>query len=252
MTTVGVPERKPAARPAQGEVHVWTADLDAVSVPDDVFAATLSPEELTRAQRFVFGVHRRRYLVAHAFLRTVLGDCLGRSPAAIVFGRTAEGKPILAAGAAGAVHFSLSHSGSVAACAVALVPVGVDVEREQAIPEAAGVAARIFTAKRLAEWSALPEPSRTLALLVAWTEFEALAKAQGGGLVHPPSPLELEGDTGRWHAVLDRGDGWSVCAVRPASGTVLGVAVRGGPARLALRGRRPWQGAGESTTLRES
>jgi 4'-phosphopantetheinyl transferase len=233
--------RTPAAFPARGVVHLWTADLDAVAAPDDALAAHLSQEELLRADSFVFRAHRRRYLVSHAFLRSVLGDCLGRRPAAIEVGRTAHGKPVLAAGPDAALHFSLSHSGPVAACAVAREAVGVDIERERAIPEAAEVASRIFTAERLARWSAGPEPDRVLSLLVGWTQFEALAKAQGGGLVSPPAPIDLDGCTDRWQPVRDRGERWSVTAVRPAEGTVLSVAIAGGPARLSMREWRPPQ-----------
>src|SRR5512132_1889057 len=174
VTALSIASPMPAAFPASGDVHVWTADLDAVAAPDHALAAHLSREELARADSFVFGAHRRRYLVSHAFLRTVLGDCLGRPPAAIEVGRTAHGKPVLAGGPDAALHFSLSHSGPIAACAVARQAVGVDVEREQVIPEAAGIAARIFTAERLARWSAESEPGRMLSLLVGWTQFEAL------------------------------------------------------------------------------
>ena len=75
--------RRPATVPASGDVHVWTVELDAVTAPDDALTARLSQEELARADSFVFDAHRRRYLVSHAFLRSVLGECLGRRPAAI-------------------------------------------------------------------------------------------------------------------------------------------------------------------------
>lgn len=235
VTALSMDPPRPGAFPASGDVHVWTADLDAVTAPDEALAAHLSREELARAGSFVFRAHRRHYLVSHAFLRSVLGDCLGRRPAAIEVGRTARGKPLLTGGPDAALHFSLSHSGPVAACAVARESVGVDIEREQVIPEAAGIAARIFTAERLARWSAEPEPGRVLSLLVGWTQFEALAKAQGGGLVSPPAPIDFDGGTGRWQPVSDRGEHWSVTAVQPAEGTVLSVAIAGGPARLSVR-----------------
>ena len=239
MTALSMTPRRPATVPASGDVHVWTVELDAVTAPDDALTARLSQEELARADSFVFGAHRRRYLVSHAFLRSVLGECLGRRPAAIELGRTPRGKPVLAGGSDAALHFSLSHSGPIAACAVAREPVGVDIEPEQVIPEAPGIAARIFTAERLARWSVEPEPGRVRSLLVGWTQFEALAKAQGGGLIFPPAPIDLDGRTGRWQPVSDRGERWSVTAVQRADGTVLSVAVAGAPARLSVREWRP-------------
>lgn len=218
-----------------GQVDVWTLDLDAVTATDDALALHLSDEERARAAGFVLGVHRRRFLASHVFLRSVLGDCLGLPPAALEFGRTALGKPVLDGGAGARLHFSLSHSGSSAACAVARGPVGVDLEREQAIPEEEGVAARIFTPERLARWRAEPADSRTRSLLIGWTRFEALAKAQGGGLVRPPEPIDLDGGPNDWHAI-DGADGpWWIIALRPAAGIVLSVALPRAPARVSLR-----------------
>ena len=237
----------PAAGPAvpagaaleSGEVHVWTIDLDGVAVAEDVIAAHLSPEELARGAGFRLAVHRRRFLISHAFLRSVLGDYLDRHPAALRFGRAAQGKPLLIGEDGWAPHFSLSHSGSLAACAVAHQPVGVDLELDQPIAEEAGVAARIFSRDRQARWSAEPAPGRAVSLLVGWTQFEALAKAQGGGLVSPPEPIGLDGGMHSWRLVLDRGR-WSVMTLRAIGGSVLSVAIAGGPARLSVRDW-PWR-----------
>ena len=214
---------------------MWTLDVDAVTAANDALALQLSRDELARAGGFMLDVHRRRFLASHAFLRSVLGDYLGRPPAALDFGRTASGKPVLSGDAGARLHFSLSHSGSSAACAVAREPVGVDIEREQAIPEEAGVAARIFTPGRLTRWRAEPPERRTRSLLMGWTRFEALAKAQGGGLAHPPEPIDLDGEPDDWQTIDDRSGRWSVIALRPAGGIVLSVAVPRGPARLSVR-----------------
>jgi hypothetical protein len=87
-------------------------------------------------------------------------------------------------------------------------------------------------------------------LLVGWTQFEALAKAQGGGLVAPPRPIDLGAETNRWQPVTDRGQ-WSVIALEPAGGSVMSVAVAGPAGQLSVT-RAAWHEAGESATLRES
>jgi 4'-phosphopantetheinyl transferase len=233
-----------------GAVHVSFIELDAVRCADDLLAAHLSSDELARAAGFRLALHRRRFLVAHAFLRSVLGDCLGRPPAALQFARGVHGKPLLT-GLGGLVpHFSLSHSGSMAACAVADEPVGVDLECAQPISEETAIATRIFSPRRQAEWAAEPALRRAATLLVGWTQFEALAKAQGGGLVAPPRPIDLDAEMNRWQPVADRGR-WSVIALEPATGSVMSVAVAGTPARLSVA-RAAWHEAGESATLRES
>lgn len=233
-----------------GAVHVSVIELDGVACADDVLAARLSRDELARAAGFRLALHRRRFLVAHAFLRSVLGDCLGRPPAALQFARGAQGKPLLAGEDGPVLHFSLSHSGSMAACAVADAPIGVDLECAQSIAEEAAIAARIFSRERQRRWAEEPAPRRATSLLVGWTQFEALAKAQGGGLVAPPGPIDLDGELNQWQPVADRGR-WSVIALEPAAGGVLSVAVAGPPAWLSVA-RAAWHEAGESATLRES
>jgi len=233
-----------------GAVHVAIIELDDVRCSDEVLAAHLSSEELARAAGFRLALHRRRFLVAHAFLRSVLGDRVGRPPAALQFARGVHGKPLLAGVDGPAPHFSLSHSGSMAACAVADEPVGVDLESAQSISEETAIAARIFSLGRQARWAAESAPRRAATLLVGWTQFEALAKAQGGGLVAPPAPIDLDADMNRWQPVVDGGR-WSVIALEPAAGSTMSVAVAGTPARLSVA-RAAWHEAGESATLRES
>lgn len=238
-------------------LQVWTLDLDGVTVPDAAIAPYLSDTERARAGAFALPIHRRRFLVSHGFLHAVLGDCLGDSP--IEFGHSARGKPFLAGGAGRALHFSLSHSGPVAACAVGSRELGVDVECEREIPEAAAIAARIFSAAGLARWQAETPPSRMAWLFAGWTRFEALAKAQGGGMLAPPDPLDHDGVTDRWSALVNRGRAWSVITVRPGAGTILSLAIAGGPEPCSVREWqwRPldalpaWQRPRESATLRE-
>ena len=227
-------------------IQVWTLDLDAVTAPDAAIAPHLSDAERARAAAFALPIHRRRFLVSHGFLRAVLRDCLGEAP--IEFGHSERGKPFLAGGAARGLHFSLSHSGPVAACAVGPRDLGVDVECDREIPESGAIAARIFSASGLARWQT-EAPSRQLASLFAgWTRFEALAKAQGGGIVAPPEPIDHEGATDRWSAVVNRGRPWSVITMRPGQDTTLSLAIAGGPEACSVRA---WQWPPESATLRD-
>lgn len=231
-------------------VHVSIIGFDDVRCGDDVLSAHLSSEELARAAAFRLALHRRRFLVAHAFLRLVLGESIGRPPETLRFARGTHGKPLLTGEDGLTPQFSLSHSGSVVACAVANEPVGVDVECAQPIPEGAAIAARIFSRDRQARWAAEPVPGRAATLLVGWTQFEALAKAQGGGLVAPPAPIDLNGEMNHWRLVTDRGR-WSVISLEAAAGSVMSVAVAGTAARLSVA-RAAWHRSGESATLRES
>ncbi|MEO8226372.1 MAG: 4'-phosphopantetheinyl transferase superfamily protein [Gemmatimonadota bacterium] len=219
---------------SSGDVHVWLADLDAVSLPDDVLARGLSEQELARAAGFRHDMHRRRYLASHAFLRRVLARYVRSGVAAtgIEFERTPSGKPVMAGPAAAGLHFSLSHAGTFAACAVAGREVGIDIEPEQLMPEAPGIAERIFTPERLARWQGESGQSRAASLLVGWTQFEALAKAQGGGLIDPPARIAMDSGCDCWNSVHDRRAEWSVLSFRGDNRAVVSVAVAGAPGRL--------------------
>src|SRR5687767_8269622 len=105
----------PAATPplARAEVAVWIAKLSAQDVVRARLEETLSDEEREHASRLRFEELRRRYVVAHGFLRTVLAGYLRCAPEAVRVVPGQHGKPELAAGT---LRFNLSHSGDVAAC----------------------------------------------------------------------------------------------------------------------------------------
>ena len=86
------------------------------------------------------------------------------------------GKPVLAQGG---LHFSLSHAGPWAVCALGESPLGVDVE----LPRCTlATARRFFAPAEVAQVEALPEDARQAALLRLWTAKEAFTKALGQGL----------------------------------------------------------------------
>ena len=74
------------------------------------------------------------------------------------------------------IHFSLSHSGKYAVCAVGDSPLGVDVEQPRCTME---------IARRFFHETELPETEDKDYLLRLWTAKEAFVKALGGGLTIP-------------------------------------------------------------------
>src|ERR1044072_5076584 len=110
-----------------GAVHVWRIVLDQENAPLERFRRTLEPYELERAGRFYFEKHRRHFVAARVFLRSVVARYLESQPEALRFSYGAFGKPALEAGHA--LRFNLSHSNEVELLAVALeAELGVDVE----------------------------------------------------------------------------------------------------------------------------
>lgn len=161
------------------DVHVVRFRLDE---PCD--ESLLDAEERARAARFVFDRHRRRFVVAHAWMRAVLGRCLDRPPTSLRFVAGSHGKPSLVDPPID-IRFNLSHAGERALLAVGLArEIGVDVEKERPI-ETLDLAKRFFAAGEHAYLRALPEDEQHAAFFRCWTRKESFIKAVGEGLSFP-------------------------------------------------------------------
>lgn len=203
-----------------GPAHLWWASLDHRNTAADWSA--LSPDEQQRARTFVFDLDRQRHVAAHASLRDILAKRLGQAPSSLRFAAGPHGKPRLAAERT-CPHFNLSHSDGGALVAISAGPeVGVDLERERDLDDAALLAARVFTPAEQTEWARTPEPLRSRAFLTGWTRKEACLKAIGSGLSVEPATFEAGLDpcdrmvrmgAPGWPALvevhsLDLGTGW--------------------------------------------
>lgn len=216
------------------EVHLWRASLDCDPSVLSRLEATLSPDELARADRFVFEKDRSHFVVARGILRDLLGNYLALSPAGLRFSYTNRGKPSLEAGIGWpSLQFNLSHSGDLAVYAFSQGRrLGIDVERIR--PQLAGedIARRYFAARELAELQALLPESRANGFFLCWTRKEAYVKAHGAGLsvplgsfavsLTPGRPAELQSaDSAQWSmhsfeaspgyvaTIVGEGSGWS-------------------------------------------
>ncbi len=115
-----------------------------------------------------------------------------------IFTQNPWGKPLLAD--RDGPHFSLSHSGAWAVCAVGGAPLGVDVELPRCTM---AVARRQFHPQEVAALEGLETQARKDALCRLWTGKEAYVKALGRGLTLPlcsfriiltPEDARLEAD----------------------------------------------------------
>jgi 4'-phosphopantetheinyl transferase len=163
----------------------------------------LSADEKERARRFVFERDRGRFVAARAFLRRVLGQCVGEHPADLIFDYSPHGRPSLSA-CAPRPDFNLSHAGEVALLAVCWAsPLGIDVETVTAATDTGAIAGQVMHPNELAEFERLAEHRRLSAFFRLWTRKEAALKALGTGLSRDPRSLDvglgLGGDeTGVW------------------------------------------------------
>jgi len=171
-----------------GEVHVWRIALDVPARCVQALSPLLSPDETTRAERFLLEVVRSRFIVSHGATRRILSRYLHTEPEAIRFTTSARGKPaVVATDLSPPIRFSLSHSEDVALCAVARDrELGVDVERLRAVATWRQIADRTFAQDEIQALRAVDEERAGEAFLRCWTRKEAYSKARG------------EGITGRW------------------------------------------------------
>lgn len=173
------------------DIEVWLAPLDADAKRLERCSMLLSRDERARAEHFHFERDRRRYTVARAMLRTLLGEQTGLSPAALVFVQTQYGKPYVS-NAPTAIDFNVSHSADLAIYAISrsCVP-GVDIESLHRDIDDDAMAKLFFSQREYAELQLIPAAARKRAFLICWTRKEAIVKAIGQGLRMPLDKIEV-------------------------------------------------------------
>jgi 4'-phosphopantetheinyl transferase len=180
-------------RLAEGAVHVWRADLSAVS--NDV-VELLSIEERARAERLLSPRRRRLWTRAHGVLRALLGRYMDTDPRALGFTAGAHGKPALLDDEMGSIamvesaserparpSFNLSHSGRLALFAFAGTgDVGVDIQVPRRPIDEVAIAARAFGPAEARRLEVLDPAIREREFLRSWTRHEAELKCRGSGI----------------------------------------------------------------------
>jgi 4'-phosphopantetheinyl transferase len=158
-------------------VTVWRCDLD------NGFASldTLDEVERARAAAFVFEHHRRRYIVAHSFLRSVLGAALTVAPTSVRFSATEHGKPYIANH--NGLTFNLSHSDHIAYVAIGSTgEIGIDVELHRHMDDVLRLAEAVFSPDEIQEIESVSADTQIARFLHCWTRKESYVKAVGVGL----------------------------------------------------------------------
>jgi 4'-phosphopantetheinyl transferase len=216
---------------SSGEVEVISVPLNAEPATVDELALCLSDGERLKASRFVFGRDRRRFVVARAWLRRMLGSRLGLQPEAVEFEYGPRGKPALSPQLTESqLRFNVSHSEDIAVYAFARGrEVGIDVEAVRAIEDADAIVGRFFSAHEYRAYRTLDPRDKPLAFFNCWTRKEAFIKAIGDGLYHPLDSFDVSLAPGEPARILRVGDvpgescGWHLETFSPAPGFVAAV-----------------------------
>lgn len=130
-------------------------------------------------------------LVGELLARYGVGKEAGVRAQEIQMGREPSGKPIVVFPQGH--HFNISHSGDWCVCAVARVPVGIDIQRMDEVRFGA-IARRYFQPEEQLQYERAEDRKRMFYTL--WTKREALGKCVGVGL--RPLPETLPPMVFRW------------------------------------------------------
>ncbi|WP_269468907.1 4'-phosphopantetheinyl transferase family protein [Paenibacillus sp. JZ16] len=187
-----------ADQPSHIEVY---AIKNSDQIHDEMFRAlfkTLSPDRQDYVSKLRRASDYQRSVLGDAMVHRILRDKLGLDPMHMEIIRNAYGKPFLKEH--DNLHFNISHSGHWIVCAVSSTPVGIDVEKMEAIDM--DIAKRYF---HITEFNALLDcdPSVRLSRFFdLWTLKESYIKAVGKGLHLPLDSFALELQGSGWAPVL--------------------------------------------------
>ncbi|MBS3809408.1 MAG: 4'-phosphopantetheinyl transferase superfamily protein [Desulfobacterales bacterium] len=215
-----------------GSVHLWWEELDVSEDRLRKLSALLSAKEQERAGRFVYSVHRRRFVAARAMLRLLLGSCLAIAPGDVAIASQETGKPCLEnSGMQRALCFNLSHSHGVALFGLAVNRrIGVDVERIDGRRDTDRIARRFFSFREARAMSAESGKVRPELFFRYWTIKEAYLKATGEGIGRLES-VEVWLDEGGGCRILDRAvpdaERWTIRPLCLRAGYAAAVAFEG-------------------------
>jgi phosphopantetheinyl transferase len=167
--------------PAYGEAIVFACSLASPTVESlESYRAILSRDELQRADRFVLDPPRIRFVICRYYLRILLAAMTGESPGRLRFAYEPSGKPSLIGDHS--LHFNVSHSQDNALIAVALRPIGIDIEIPDARLRLSSLIAQVLTSEERQATTGWRVEEVDQLLLKLWVCKEAILKALGVGI----------------------------------------------------------------------
>ena len=170
------------------ESHI---DLWQFSLAHELIDASLllNADERSRAERFYFSRHKRRFSAARATMRMILSRYLNIAPERLVFTYNTYGKPEVINSQK--LRFNLSHTSDLAMLAVGKShPMGVDIEKYSARPYE-GIARILFSKQEFEEFSRVPSALKPAVFFHVWSQKEAFIKASGLGLSYPTKDFNV-------------------------------------------------------------
>jgi 4'-phosphopantetheinyl transferase len=194
-------------------VHIWRANLDLSETEVERLESILSSDELTRANRFRFPQHRRRFIAARGILRRIIALYEQIEPnLSTLFEYSPLGKPRLSDLLGDRnLQFNISHSHELALYSFTRGDrIGIDLESERLHSDVIEIARRFFTNNEAAYLASLSEKQQISAFLQIWTAKEAYLKATGEGITNSLNKVEIAIDDALEVSLVAVGDNFSV------------------------------------------
>jgi 4'-phosphopantetheinyl transferase len=185
------------------EVQLWRIQLDGTSGLSERYNSLLSPSEQAHASRFRLDQAREHFIVGRACLRVLLGNAFGADSSSIEIETGVNGKPETHFFNASNIFFNVAHSKNTILIALGRQGVlGVDVEYFDRLTDIMEVARCNFTEDENASLAAIADwEARTRVFYRYWTRKEAVAKADGRGLLLSLSSFDVSYDSTNLHPV---------------------------------------------------
>ena len=185
-----------------GVVHLWKKFFDASPEEMEQCYEVLSPEERTRAQRFLVEPPRRAFILTRGTLRLLLGNYLNTAPSDLSFRYTEFGKPFLNEG--NGLRFNVSHTDGVALLGfVRGRDLGVDIEKIRPVKDLKDLANRFFSLAERERLNKLEaEEELNSAFFRCWTRKEAYIKGKGEGLSIPLDQFDVSLEPSETQALI--------------------------------------------------
>lgn len=169
-------------------MYIWTLALTSEeALPRGLISdcrVLLSVDERARADRFMFGRDRNRYVVAHALCRLMLSKFGDEDPADWVFTKEEKGRPFIdpAMNSAG-LDFNISHTQAMVGCALSKTGrIGFDLEPKERQANLEALAEKQFSTLEQRQFNSATQSMKAHKFFEFWTLKEAYIKLTGNGL----------------------------------------------------------------------
>jgi len=211
---------------AEGEIHVWRANISGQESPLNGDYGILSDLEKARADRLRIAKARQRFIRSHAILRQILAKYLDRLPPQIEIDNLPGGKPALAEKSVPGseiLRFNLAHSQDWMVVSVSRdFETGIDLEFEDPKVDFKQVSKHYFLTDEQTWLANLPEEAQLAAFYRLWTCKEAVLKADGRGIGQGLGRIHIQFDTDEsargFFAGEGTGQSWLIRSFSPVDG----------------------------------